>query len=136
MLLSGETWNRLACALFFIVGGALHFIVPGPYRAIMPSYLPWHAALVALSGAAELAGGMGLLFPQTRRAAGIGLVVLLVAVFPANVEMLARYRHQGVGGLVELLLWLRLPLQFALMWWVWRVSRSSVHGRITGARAA
>lgn len=134
--MSGETWNRLACAVFFMGAGALHFIVPGPYRAIMPAYLPWHAALVALSGAAELAGGMGLLVPQTRRAAGIGLVVLLVAVVPANVEMVAGYRHQGVGWFVELLLWLRLPLQFALMWWVWGVSRSRSHGSITGTRAA
>lgn len=118
-----ETWSRLACALFFMGAGALHFILPGPYRAMMPSYLPWHAALVALSGAAELAGGMGLLFMPTRRAAGIGLVVLLVAVVPANVEMLSRYREQGVGWFAELLLWLRLPLQFALLWWVWRVSR-------------
>jgi len=122
--MTGETWSRLACALFFTGSGALHFILPGPYRAIMPAYLPWHAGLVALSGAAELAGGMGLLFMPTRRAAGIGLVVLLIAVVPANVEMLARYRAQGAGWFAELLLWLRLPLQFALMWWVWRVSRS------------
>ena len=119
-----ETWSRLACALFFMGTGALHFILPERYLAIMPPYLPWHAALVALSGAAELAGGMGLVLPKTRRAAGVGLVLLLVAVFPANVEMLARYRAQGAGWFAELLLWLRLPLQFALMWWVWRVSRS------------
>ena len=118
--------SRLVCALFFMGTGALHFIAPGPYLAIMPSYLPWHAALVAISGAAEVAGGAGLLVPGSRRAAGIGLVALLIAVFPANVEMLVRERGQGAGAIAELLLWLRLPLQFALIWWVWRVSRTSV----------
>ena len=92
----------------------------------MPSYLPWHAALVAISGAAEVAGGAGLLVPATRRAAGFGLVALLIAVFPANVQMLVRGRGQGAGAIAELLLWLRLPLQVALIWWVWRVSRTSV----------
>jgi uncharacterized membrane protein len=101
----------------------MHFLVPGPYRAIMPPYLPWHAGLVALSGVAEMAGGIGLLVPWTRRAAGIGLILLLLAVFPANVEMLVRYREQGAGAFAQLLLWLRLPLQAVLIWWVWRVSR-------------
>ncbi len=119
-------WSRLACAVFFIGSGVLHFIAPGPYLAIMPSYLPWHAALVAISGAAEVAGGAGLLVPGTRRAAGIGLVLLLIAVFPANVEMLVRGRGRGAGAIAELLLWLRLPLQLALIWWVWRVSRASI----------
>jgi uncharacterized membrane protein len=116
-------WSRRACAAFFAGSGALHLLVPGPYRAIMPRYLPWHAALVALSGVAELAGGLGLLMPRARRAAGIGLLILLLAVFPANVEMLVRYREQGAGTFALLLLWLRLPLQGLLMWWVWRVSR-------------
>ena len=122
----GKTLSRLVCALFFMGTGVLHFIAPGPYLAIMPSYLPWHAALVAISGAAEVAGGAGLLVAGTRRAAGIGLVVLLIAVFPANVQMLVRERGQGAGAIAELLLWLRLPLQVALIWWVWRVSRTSV----------
>ena len=89
----------------------------------MPRYLPWHTGLVALSGVAEMAGGFGLLVPWTRRAAGLGLVVLLLGVFPANVEMLVRYREQGAGSLAHLLLWLRLPLQVVLIWWVWSVSR-------------
>ncbi len=133
--MTGETSSRLVCALFFIGTGALHFILPERYLAIMPPYLPWHAALVALSGAGELAGGMGLVLPKTRRAAGVGLVLLLVAVFPANVEMLARYRARGAGWFVELLLWLRLPLQLALMWWVWRVSRPRSHNTVKSTSA-
>ena len=114
---------RLALALLFIVAGVLHFVIPAPYRAIMPPWLPAHGALVAISGAAEIAGGIGLLHPVTRRAAGIGLILLLVAVFPANIQMLLLYRARGVPWWGELLLWFRLPLQVLLIWGVWRVSR-------------
>ena len=114
---------RLALALLFVVAGSLHFVVPAPYRGIMPTWLPAHAALIAISGAAEIAGGIGLLLPQTRRAAGMGLSLLLVAVFPANIQMLLLYRARGVPWWGELLLWLRLPLQFLLIWGVWRVSQ-------------
>jgi uncharacterized membrane protein len=114
---------RIALAVLFVIAGVVHFVLPAPFRAIMPQWLPAHAALVAISGAAEIAGGIGLLLPATRRAAGVGLILLLVAVFPANVQMLLQYRARGVPWWGELLLWLRLPLQFLLIWGVWRVSR-------------
>ncbi len=117
--------SRWLCAALFLVAGALHFLVPGPYRAIVPAWLPRADLLVAGSGAAELAGGAGLLLgPAWRRAAGWGLLLLLVAVFPANVEMLRLGRERGVSTGAEALLWLRLPLQPLLMVWVGRVSRS------------
>ena len=114
---------RLALALLFVAAGTLHFLRPAPYRGIMPTWLPAHAALVAISGAAAIAGGIGLLLQQTRRTAGIGLILLLVAVFPANIQMLLLYRARGVPWWGELLLWFRLPLQFLLIWGVWRVSQ-------------
>jgi uncharacterized membrane protein len=112
-------------ALFFVAAGTLHFVVPDYYRAIVPSYLPAPATLVALSGIAEIAGGVGLLIPRLRRAAGMGLIVLLIVVFPANVAMLQLYRAGGGPWWRELLLWLRLPFQGILVWWVWRASRST-----------
>ena len=72
---------------FFIGAGALHFVRPEPYRAIMPPYIPAPDAMVALSGVAEAAGGAGLLVPRTRRWAAWWLVATLVAIFPANVHM-------------------------------------------------
>lgn len=114
---------RTALALFFVVAGTLHFVVPAYYRAIMPSYLPHPATLVALSGAAEIAGGVGLLLPRLRQAAGVGLIILLIALLPANVEMLQLYRTRGGLWWEDLLLWLRLPFQGVLAWWVWRLSR-------------
>lgn len=114
---------RTVYGLFFIAAGIMHFVVPAYYQAIVPFYLPAPAALVVVSGVAEIAGGIGLLIPSLRPAAGIGLIALLVAVFPANLEMLRLFRGRGVGGWTEAVLWLRLPLQVLLVWWAWRLSR-------------
>jgi uncharacterized membrane protein len=106
----------------FIVAGALHFLRPEMYRRIVPPGMGYKAELVALSGIAEIAGGVGLLVPQTRSLAGYGLVALLLAVWPANIFMAVE-----AGTFAQVApawaLWVRVPLQIPLMWWVWRVSR-------------
>jgi uncharacterized membrane protein len=104
----------------FLVAGALHFLSPRTYEAIMPRYLPAHRELVYASGVAEMAGGAGVLHPRTRRAAGWWLIVTLLAIFPANVEMAVhgeRFRR-----FPRPLLWARLPLQGAIIAWVWRAA--------------
>lgn len=115
--------SLLLAASVFIVAGLLHFVVPEMYLRIVPPWLPAPLALVYASGAAELLGGIGLLVPRTRRLAGIGLVLLLAAVFPANIQMLLDAREAHAPLAAELLLWARLPLQPLLIVWVWRVSR-------------
>ncbi len=105
-------------AIFYVVAGALHFIKPVPYLRIMPPYVPWHAAMVRLSGAFEILGGFGLLLPATRRAAAWGLVALLIAVFPANVYMAVHPVETGAAGIAPVLRWGRLPLQMLLIWWL------------------
>ena len=114
---------RTALALVFVAAGSLHFVVPAYYRAIVPSYLPAPATLVAVSGVAEIVGGAGLLVPRLRQGAGVGLIILLIALLPANVAMLQLHRASGGLWWQELLLWLRLPFQGILAWWVWRLSR-------------
>jgi uncharacterized membrane protein len=109
-------------AAFFIIGGVMHFVLPATYAGVMPPWLPWHAALVALSGVAEVAGGIGVLVPPLRRAAGWGLIVLSVAVLPANVQMLQDGLAAARPGWQIALLVIRLPLQAALIWWIWRVA--------------
>ena len=125
--MTGTQAARIGFALFFVAAGTMHFVAPGYYRTIVPSYLPAPGELVAVSGAAEVLGGIGLLVPRLRRVAGIWLIVVLVAIVPANVEMLRLYRSRGVSPLAELFLWLRLPLQGVLIWWAWRLSRGSRH---------
>ncbi|MBT9392249.1 DoxX family membrane protein [Hymenobacter sp. NST-14] len=113
--------GRLVLALLFLNAGLLHFLRPEGFVRIVPPYLPQPLLLVYLSGAAEIAGALGLLVPATRRWAAGGLVALLVAVFPANVYML----QTGGAGLSvpEWALWVRLPLQLVLMAWAWWVRR-------------
>jgi uncharacterized membrane protein len=108
-------------ALLFIGAGVLHFLHPEPYLRIVPPALPAPRLLVLLSGVAEVAGGLGLLLPATRRWAAWGLLALLVAVLPANVYMV------GLAGELHIpawALWARLPLQPLLLWAVWWVGRS------------
>ena len=108
-----------------MVAGVLHFLWPAMYERIIPPSLPWPAALVYVSGLAEIAGGVGLLIPRLRRAAGWGLVVLLIAVFPANIYMAVHPDRFADLHLPAWALWLRLPLQGLLIAWVRRVARPS-----------
>ncbi|TVT40162.1 DoxX family membrane protein [Hymenobacter setariae] len=113
-------WSLYVLVVLFVGAGLLHFLHPAPYLRIMPPELPAPRMLVLLSGAAEVAGGLGLLWPATRRWAAWGLLALLLAVFPANVYMLLIHEQLHLPAWV---LWARLPLQPLLMWWVWRVGR-------------
>jgi uncharacterized membrane protein len=78
--------------------------------------------VVALSGIAEIAGGVGVLVPATRRPAGAWLIAVLAAVFPANVYM-AR-TPERFPRIPRWALYARLPLQPLMMVWAWRASRS------------
>lgn len=114
---------RLILAIIFIGGGLAHLVAPGIYRGIMPPWIPAHDLMIFLSGVAEIAGGLGLLLPQFRKAAAIGLILLLIAVYPANIQMLINARERGAPLWYEIGCWLRLPLQFFLVYWVWLVRK-------------
>ena len=115
--------SRTLLGLVFVGAGVLHFVGPGAYERIVPPYLPFQRELVYLSGAAEILGGLGMLSERTRPAAGIGLVLLLLAVWPANLQMLLDAREADKPSWWLALLWARLPLQLLLIWVVWRASR-------------
>lgn len=103
----------------FVLAGLLHFVVPDVYVKIMPDYIPWHKPMVYLSGVAEILGGAGMLVTSVREVASWGLILLLLAIFPANIEMFWKaYRKKGFSPYTSLLM-LRLPLQFVLIYWVY-----------------
>ena len=108
---------------FFVLAGANHFRDPATYVAMMPSALPAPWTLVYLSGIAEMAGGLGLLHPRTRRLAAWGLIALLVAVFPANLNMAINDLPLGSRELPTWALWARLPLQLVVIAWCWMFTR-------------
>ena len=100
------------------MAGALHFIQTDAYLRIMPPYIPAHLFMVRASGICEIAGGLGLLISQTRRAAAWGLVALLVVVFPANLYMATNPADAGAASIAPALLWGCLAVQPFLIWWV------------------
>jgi uncharacterized membrane protein len=109
--------------MFFIAAGAMHFVRPAMYQKIVPPQLGHAAELVVISGICEIAGGIGLLLPRTRRAAGLGVVALLLAVWPANIYMAVEAeRFSRVAPLWAL--WARVPVQLLLIWWILWASRS------------
>lgn len=109
-------------AAFFTLAGVNHFVMRKPYERIVPPGFGDPAALVAISGIAEVVGGLGVLPERTRRLAGLWLVSVLAAVFPANLYM--ALRHERFGRIPRWALLLRLPLQPLMMWWALRATRA------------
>ena len=120
--MSNLSWPRrialILASLFYISSGVLHFTKTEFYLKIMPPYIPWHLAMVQISGVCEIVGGIALLIPPLRRAAAWGIVALLIAVFPANVYMATDPVAAGAGSLSPIILWGRLPLQAVFIAWV------------------
>jgi uncharacterized membrane protein len=115
--------SRTSLAAFFVASGVNHFAMPRPYEQIVPPSRKHEAKrLVAISGVAEIAGGLGVLVPTTRRLSGVSLIALLAAVFPANLYM-AR-EPERFARIPRWALYARLPLQSAMMLWAWRATRS------------
>ena len=110
-------------AALMISAGVTHFLLPGVFIPMVPRWLPAAALLVAISGACEILCGVGLLVPATRRWAAWGLVALLIAVFPANVNMAVNQLPLGRQVVPPWMLWARLPLQGVLVAWAWSFTR-------------
>lgn len=98
--------------LWFTIGGVAHFVLTDAEMRIVPPFIPWPRAAVLVSGVFELLGAVGILNPVTRRAAGIGLFLLTLAVTPANVYML---EHAEAFSVPRWALILRLPFQVVLL---------------------
>lgn len=117
----------LALSWLFISTGFNHLRAPAPFVRIVPSYFPDASTLVALTGVLEIVGALALLWPRVRRPASIGLAALLVAVFPANINMaLNPTRFSDIA--TPTFFWLRLPLQLvyiALILWCGRPDRAA-----------
>jgi uncharacterized membrane protein len=109
---------RSLCGPFFIFAGTMHFVTPRFYKRIMPPYLPAHDFLVAASGVAEIAGGVGIMVPPLRRRAGWWLLATLAGVYPANIHMAMHPEQypEVPGGAAALKA--RLPIQGIFAAWV------------------
>ena len=107
-------------AFFYTIGGVNHFVAPQFYLPMMPPYLPLHLELVYLSGVAEIVLGIAVLFPSVRVQAAWGIILLLIAIFPANLHI--AFNNVPIGGATEglgPLNWVRLPFQAVFVAWAW-----------------
>lgn len=108
---------------FFVFAGVMHFVIPRTYEAIVPDQLPARRELVYASGVAEIAGGLAVMHPRTRRLGSLWSIATLLAVFPANVHMaLHPERYRVPGGRRSL--YLRLPIQLLFIAWARAAGRS------------
>lgn len=108
---------RWVLTVFMVAAGVNHFVSPAPYVGMMPPQLPAPLTLVYVSGVAEIAGGLGLILPATRRLAAWGLIALFIAVFPANLHMAIHHLPLGTRVVPAWALWARLPLQIVFIAW-------------------
>jgi uncharacterized membrane protein len=108
--------HALICSAFFIFAGIMHFVKPRFFLKIMPPFVPFHKEVVAISGVFEMVLGVLLLFENTRFWASIGLIILLIVVFPANIYMAFDLKFAKISPWIR---YGRLPLQFVAIWWMY-----------------
>ncbi len=119
-IISAQTLHKISLyvmAVLYIAAGINHFCSPQFYYKIMPPYIPYPFAVIYISGVFESGLGILLLFNKTRNLGAWGIVALLVAVFPANIQMLVNYIHENNPRIWVAVI--RLPLQIPLIWWAY-----------------
>jgi uncharacterized membrane protein len=112
-----------AMAVLYIAAGINHFIHPAFYIKIMPPWLPYHTALILISGVCEIVFGLLLLLPSARRPAAWLIILMLIAIFPANIQMMVNYLHENNPRLWIAIV--RLPLQLVLIWWAYYFTKKT-----------
>lgn len=118
-----ETFRGIL-AVCIIIAGVLHFLTPEPFIKIVPGLLPYPTAIVYISGFFEILGGIGLLIPAVSQAAAWGLVVLFIAVYPANINMAVNHIQIANIPNADWFHAIRLPFQFVLIAWAWWLTRA------------
>ena len=102
--------------LLYVLAGINHFVHPEFYLKMLVGFLPAPEWLNWISGAAEIILGAGVCFAATRKWSAYGIILLLVAIFPANINMAL---HASDWSFSTIALYVRLPIQFLLIWWAW-----------------
>jgi len=128
---------RVAAGAAFILASIPHFTSPERYLPMMPPFVPAPAAMIFVSGVAELIGGLGMLIPRTARYASWWLALLLVVIFPANVYVAISGVNAAGLPSSPWYTWSRLPFQILFIWWVLyagRCRRTSASETVPGHR--
>jgi uncharacterized membrane protein len=127
-----RTILRWALALFYFAAGVVHLVAPAPFLTITPAWVPAPEAVVLLTGVAEILGAIGLVQPFSkplRRAAGCGLALYALCVWPANINHLLIDMAKADGGLGLAYHVPRMLAQPVIIWLAWWVSRDNKTAR-------
>ena len=119
------TISYILMAIIYTLAGINHFISPQTYLSIMPAWLPYPKELIFLSGVCEILFGLLLLPVSTRRVGAWLIIALLIAVFPANIQMAINYYSEGTQYFWLAIL--RLPIQAVLIFWAYRLTKPQNH---------
>ncbi len=115
--------SRLRFAAMMVVVGVAHFVAPRFFERIVPRWFPWPREAVAVSGVAEVASGVLLAVPATRRLGGLLATATIVAVYPANIQMAVDATRGQDVGVPAWAAWLRLPMQIPMIRRAWSFTR-------------
>lgn len=110
-------WNLISMSVLFISAGLYHFINPKMYEKIIPPFFIPKKMINIGVGLLEVLLGVGLLFTTTQSISALGIIILLIAVFPSNLYMCMN--QKASLGVPKVILYLRLPLQFLLIYWAY-----------------
>lgn len=111
-------WHQYLLGILFIVAGMFHFRKPKVYERIIPPYIPAKTSVVIISGIAEMILGLMLMNKDSETTAAWGIIVLLLIFLPVHIYMLQD--KKASLKLPKWILWVRLPLQFAMMIWAYQ----------------
>jgi uncharacterized membrane protein len=116
-----KKYSLYTMVVLYVIAGINHFINPEFYLKIMPAYIPYHLFMVYLSGVFEIVFALLLIPQQTRRIGAWLIILLLIAIFPANIQMAIDWNNENNPNFWIAIV--RLPLQLILIWWAWIYTR-------------
>ena len=102
-------------SFLYIIVGIKHFVDVEYFVSIVPNYISWKKEVVFISGFFEILLGILLLFHKTRKLAAWGIIMLLIAVFPANIYLYVSDIAREILNISKIDALIRMPFQIPLI---------------------
>ena len=118
-LIASRTRARVGVSLFFIFTSIGHFIRTAEMSAMLPPWVPGRIEVIYITGVLEFLGAVGIWVPRLMRLTGFLLILMLIGLLPANIYSAVNRVDFGGHGAGPIYLFLRLPFQLLVIWWVY-----------------
>jgi uncharacterized membrane protein len=120
MTMRGQQSSLYAMSAFYFLAGLNHLVHPDFYLGMMPSWLSWHYELILISGIAEMLLAIGLLYQRSRVISAWCVILMLIVIFPANIQMATNFYREKHPFFWLVIL--RLPLQLLFIYWAFTLT--------------